>query len=246
MSKVKKKIQSTSKGTKGRAAAASSAATKKKLDPDQIAKRNEKIIHYHKIGWSAKRIGSKVNLHHGNVMKILAKWRAGADIEQVEHVEIEPAATATVARQPASPPANVPVEPTTLGGTDGPGGESATPSVATGNTSSTPTIPLLIPLSLIDAAAINLLRNDRNSMRPNDMVDAVIKFGLWQQRAGKTPGATLWKSILAEIKRKGDSSRFAWTESGHYGLTQTGMEWAKAKVAELGLQREVYCGGQVA
>jgi len=72
-------------------------------------------------------------------------------------------------------------------------------------------------LSLIDAAAQVLARSDE-PMNTKQMVDQVVAEGLWSSPAGKTPQATLYSSILRELKNKGDEARFEKVERGKFTL----------------------------
>ena len=72
-------------------------------------------------------------------------------------------------------------------------------------------------LSLIDAAAQVLARSDE-PMNTKQMVDQVVAEGLWSSPAGKTPQATLYSSILRELKNKGDESRFEKVERGKFRI----------------------------
>jgi len=76
-------------------------------------------------------------------------------------------------------------------------------------------------LSLIDAAAQVLARSDE-PMNTKQMVDQVVAEGLWSSPAGKTPQATLYSSILRELKNKGDDprnpARFEKVERGKFRI----------------------------
>jgi len=70
-------------------------------------------------------------------------------------------------------------------------------------------------LSLLDAAAQVLARSDE-PMNTKQMVEQVVAEGLWSSPAGKTPQATLYSSILRELKNKGDEARFEKIERGKF------------------------------
>jgi len=72
-------------------------------------------------------------------------------------------------------------------------------------------------LSLIDAAVQVLARSDE-PMNTKQMVDQVVAEGLWSSPAGKTPQATLYSSILRELKNKGDEARFEKIERGKFRI----------------------------
>jgi len=72
-------------------------------------------------------------------------------------------------------------------------------------------------LSLIDAAAQVLARSDE-PMNTKQMVDQVVAEGLWSSPAGKTPQATLYSSILRELKNKDDEARFEKVERGKFRI----------------------------
>ena len=69
---------------------------------------------------------------------------------------------------------------------------------------------------LLDAAIL-VLREAGQPMNTKEMVDAVLAKDLWKSD-GKTPGATLYSSILREIQKKGDGARFRKTERGRFEL----------------------------
>ena len=74
-------------------------------------------------------------------------------------------------------------------------------------------------MSLIEAA-IMVMRDLGEPMNTKRMVALVAERGLWQpSRGGKTPAATLYSSILREMRDKGDSSRFEKKERGKFTLT---------------------------
>ena len=54
-------------------------------------------------------------------------------------------------------------------------------------------------------------------MNAKAMVEAVLVKGEWTTK-GKTPGATLYASILREIQKKGDQTRFVKVERGKFAL----------------------------
>lgn len=176
------------------------------------------IISLHKAGKSVKEIAAEVAIHPGNVHRALKKWREDGggkssppptNVPEAEPMPLPLPPTPLPQIPPDSPPPPQPPQST---------GQPESPVTKT-ITFSPDSLPLL------DAAVLVLHKNPSNSMRPNDMVDMAIACGIWTMKAGKTPGATLWKSILSEIKRKGCRSRFAWTSPGRYGLTEFGREW---------------------
>ena len=72
-------------------------------------------------------------------------------------------------------------------------------------------------VSQIEAAAI-VLGQSKEAMTCRQMVDAMTAAGLWSSPGGATPDATLYASILREIKTKGKVARFRKTERGHFAL----------------------------
>ncbi len=70
-------------------------------------------------------------------------------------------------------------------------------------------------MSLLDAAAL-VLAETGQAMRCKDIVDQAASRGLWTPRDGKTPANTLHAAMAREIKVKGDESRFAKAERGHF------------------------------
>jgi hypothetical protein len=49
------------------------------------------------------------------------------------------------------------------------------------------------------------------------MVEAMTEQGLWSSPGGATPDATLYSSILRDL-RKGKNARFKKTDRGHFTL----------------------------
>ena len=72
-------------------------------------------------------------------------------------------------------------------------------------------------LSAIDAAA-KVLAETKHPMNAKGMIEAMSAKGYWTSPGGKTPHATLYSAILAEITKKGKESRFKKTDRGHFAL----------------------------
>jgi HB1/ASXL restriction endonuclease-like protein with HTH domain len=72
-------------------------------------------------------------------------------------------------------------------------------------------------LSAIDAAAM-VLGEAGEPMNAKDMIEAMSAKGYWTSPGGKTPHATLYSAILAEVTKKGKESRFKKTDRGHFAL----------------------------
>ena len=73
-------------------------------------------------------------------------------------------------------------------------------------------------MSLLDAAA-KILRDGKQPMGCTDMVELVVKRGLWTPpREGKTPAGSLNAAINREIRAKGDASRFVRHNVNRRGL----------------------------
>jgi HB1/ASXL restriction endonuclease-like protein with HTH domain len=68
------------------------------------------------------------------------------------------------------------------------------------------------PLSGLDAAA-KVLKDSGKPMRVGELLEAILKKGLWNSK-GKTPEATLYAAIIREIFNKGVDSRFKKTGKG--------------------------------
>lgn len=71
-------------------------------------------------------------------------------------------------------------------------------------------------LSQIDAA-MRVLAKAGEPMTCKAMVEAMAKQGLWTSPGGATPEATLYSSILRDL-RKGKDARFKKTDRGHFSL----------------------------
>ncbi len=81
-------------------------------------------------------------------------------------------------------------------------------------------IPKAKPLSLMNAAAIVLKACDR-PLSCKEIVAKAIETDVWRPKAGKTPANTLYSSILREIAKKGDKSRFRKSDQrGKFELTR--------------------------
>jgi hypothetical protein len=72
-------------------------------------------------------------------------------------------------------------------------------------------------ISQIEAAII-VLGKSKDTMNCKAMVETMQVEGLWSSPGGATPDATLYASILREIKVKGKDARFRKTERGHFTL----------------------------
>ena len=71
-------------------------------------------------------------------------------------------------------------------------------------------------LSQIEAA-VAVLAKAGEPMNCKAMVEAMTKQGLWSSPGGATPDATLYSSILRDL-RKGKNARFKKTDRGHFTL----------------------------
>lgn len=71
-------------------------------------------------------------------------------------------------------------------------------------------------MSQIDAA-LAVLAKAGEPMNCKAMVEAMAKQGLWTSPGGATPDATLYASILRDLK-KGKDARFAKIERGQFTL----------------------------
>jgi hypothetical protein len=72
-------------------------------------------------------------------------------------------------------------------------------------------------LSALDAAA-RVLSENGQAMTCQEMIEAMAAKGYWSSPGGKTPSATLYSSILRELKTKGGDARFRKTERGKFSL----------------------------
>lgn len=70
-------------------------------------------------------------------------------------------------------------------------------------------------LSAINAAA-QILQEAGRPLRAKEMIEAMAERGLWSSPKGQTPEATLYASIIREIKVRGDQARFRKTERGRF------------------------------
>lgn len=74
-------------------------------------------------------------------------------------------------------------------------------------------------VSQIDAA-IQVLRTARKPMSCKDLVEAITKKKLWTSPGGATPDATLYSSILRDLK-KGKDARFKKAAPGKFSLAKS-------------------------
>jgi hypothetical protein len=72
-------------------------------------------------------------------------------------------------------------------------------------------------LGALDAAA-RVLSENGQAMNCQEMIEAMAAKGYWSSPGGKTPSATLYSSILRELKTKGGDARFRKTERGKFSL----------------------------
>jgi hypothetical protein len=72
-------------------------------------------------------------------------------------------------------------------------------------------------LSALDAAA-KVLGENGSPMNCQEMIEAMAKKGYWTSPGGKTPHATLYSSILRELKAKAKDARFTKTKRGKFAL----------------------------
>ena len=70
-------------------------------------------------------------------------------------------------------------------------------------------------LSALDSAA-RVLTESGQAMNCQEMIEAMAAKGYWSSPGGKTPSATLYSSILRELKTKGADARFRKTERGKF------------------------------
>ena len=72
-------------------------------------------------------------------------------------------------------------------------------------------------MSALDAAA-RVLGQASAPMATKALIEAMAAKKYWTSPGGKTPHATLYAAILREINVKGNESRFAKTDPGHFTL----------------------------
>src|SRR5262245_34963344 len=67
--------------------------------------------------------------------------------------------------------------------------------------------------------AAGVVAEGAEPMACQEMIAAMAQKGLWTSPAGKTPAATLYSSILKEIRTKGAQARFQKTARGKFART---------------------------
>jgi len=70
-------------------------------------------------------------------------------------------------------------------------------------------------ISALDAAA-KLLAETGEPMNCQEMIRGMAEKGYWTSPGGQTPHATLYSSILRELKARGADARFRKTERGKF------------------------------
>ena len=189
------------------ATATATTSSKPKLDPISIALRNAGIFKMHREGNSNQTIAECVGLHPGNVAKIIKRH-----VESNGH---------TFSKHPL--PLPIPLTKT----------ENRKPAAArkrSGKQSAkSPAKGVRVKrqgMSLLDAAVLVLQRSKTPDMlHPKELVERATSQKLWKEQSGKTPYATLWSRILAEIKLGPRASRFRLMSPGKFGLTACGKAW---------------------
>jgi len=78
-------------------------------------------------------------------------------------------------------------------------------------------MPVAEKLSQI-AAAERVLAEAGKPMTCRAMVEAMAAKGLWTSPGGKTPDATLYSSLLRQIRAKGKEARFKKVARGQFDL----------------------------
>jgi hypothetical protein len=68
------------------------------------------------------------------------------------------------------------------------------------------------------AAAERVLADAGEPMTCGEMVEAMMAKGLWSSPAGKTPAATLYASLLRQIRAKGKDAKFHKVARGRFTL----------------------------
>ena len=80
-------------------------------------------------------------------------------------------------------------------------------------------------MSQIEAAA-KILAASRKTMTCQELVDAMVAKRLWKSPSGKAPHATLYASILRDLK-KGKDARFKKVAPGTFALAKTRKRGSK-------------------
>ncbi len=127
--------------------------------------------------------------------------------------------TATKKTKPANKPTKA-----TKGGTkpQAKGKSKANPKKpATPDTLETkaPTEPKEKKTSALDAAVL-VLKGAGEPLSTGEIIAKMQEQGLWTSPTGKTPQNTLHAALSAEIKKKGEASRFRKAERGKFALAK--------------------------
>ncbi len=73
-------------------------------------------------------------------------------------------------------------------------------------------------MSAIDAA-VKVLTEAKEPLNTQQMIEQMAAKGYWESPGGQTPSATLYASILREIKHRGKESRFQKVDRGLFALS---------------------------
>ena len=209
------------------ATATATIEKKEKLDPISIALRNASILKMNLEGNSNQTIAECVGLHPGNVAKIIKRAKELLPTAIMEHPKIKEAMEQLPLPLP-SRKATVKANGHARNGKS-PATKPATAHKRSGKQSAkSPAKGVRVKrqgMSLLDAACIVLQKSKSDRMHATKLVEWAVTMRLWKKQSGKTPYATLWSRILAEIKLGPRASRFRLMSPGKFGLTACGKAW---------------------
>ncbi len=184
-----------------------------------------------KAKWDLKRLNKKVSTNDAFcalidsakkaaelgdkdlISNILDALREGEDVEVVEDISTQEVSEEVFAELPGAEPGKVSGKK--------PGEKSSMPAAVAerkknGKTNGKVEANGRGP-SLINAA-ISVMKQRKKPMKVKDIYEAVVEKGLWADKKGKTPWATLGAAIYTEVKKKGDESRFVQVGKGEFTL----------------------------
>ncbi len=93
-----------------------------------------------------------------------------------------------------------------------------TKKATTGKTKKAKATPAPVEKLSQVAAAERVLADAGEPMTCKAMVEAMAAKGLWSSPGGKTPEATLYSSLLRQIRTKGKAARFKKVARGQFDL----------------------------
>ena len=176
---------------------------KEKLDPINLALRNAAILQAHLAGKSTKEIAAEYEIHPGQVNRILSQ-------EKAKHPPGGWGAT------PAPTKGKRPDEKKAAKRSVAPRVRQSQRRRVARKSNGKP--------GALEATILMLRRMpEETALHPKEIVERLAEKKMWKSPSGgRTPFATLWSNLLAEIKKGPRVSRVRLVSPGRFGLTKVG------------------------